>query len=212
MRCLAIHTFSCSPLIQDYAQNMLGWQQLFNSKSTCPHAIIFHWLFLLQRLCCITTSIRVHLSISPPPWTMSQVNWAMHWGSHKSCNEYVDFLCEYSDMIEKGLWVVLPVALTKISLVVCYFLMVLYLNVINSLDELVTTVGMMSMMTLFLLQPWWPCHLVMLLIASFTKFCLLILPWVSSAYQSGHHWWFLSCWIEYRWHPKLGLIFLPQMA
>ena len=35
-------------------------------------------------------------------------------GFHKSCHEYVDFLREeFSDMIEKGQCVVLPVSVTK---------------------------------------------------------------------------------------------------
>ena len=56
----------------------------------------------------------VPVKFSTPPWTKSQINQALHRGAHKSCHEYVDFLHkEFSDMIEKGQWVVLPVSVAK---------------------------------------------------------------------------------------------------
>jgi hypothetical protein len=44
-----------------------------------------------------------------PPWTSHQVQRALSRGPHKSAHEYIDYLGEeFVDMINKGLWVILP--------------------------------------------------------------------------------------------------------
>lgn len=54
------------------------------------------------------------VKFSTPPWTKSQINRALHRGPHKSCHEYINFLREeFSDMIEKGQWVILPASVAK---------------------------------------------------------------------------------------------------
>jgi hypothetical protein len=148
------------------------------------------------------------VKFSTPPWTKSPINQALRRGPHKSCHENVDFLhIEFSDMIERGSGLFSLLGSPKISLAFDYLLLVLYLNVINSPDGLVTTVSMMSMMTLFLLQPWRPCSLAMLLTASFMTFCLLTPPlgWFSLSKDISNGFYCVELNIDDI--PKLGLIF-----
>ncbi|KAL3822497.1 hypothetical protein ACHAXA_002515 [Cyclostephanos tholiformis] len=49
------------------------------------------------------------VKFSTPPWTRHQLQRALSRGPHKSAHEYQDYLAEeFSDMINKGQWVVLP--------------------------------------------------------------------------------------------------------
>ena len=54
------------------------------------------------------------VKFSTPPWSSSAITRALHRGPHKSCHEYVDFLREeFTDMIAKGQWVVLPASVAQ---------------------------------------------------------------------------------------------------
>ena len=54
------------------------------------------------------------VKFSTPPWSSTDITRALRRGPHKSCHEYVEFLREeFTDMIEKGQWVVLPASVAK---------------------------------------------------------------------------------------------------
>ena len=52
--------------------------------------------------------------MSTPPWELKQLEQRLKRGSHKSCNDNLDFLWEEMlDFVKKGFWMVLPYRLLK---------------------------------------------------------------------------------------------------
>ena len=49
-----------------------------------------------------------------PPWSESDLEYRLSRGSHKSCDEHLDFLRgEMLEFVQKGFWTVLPYRLLK---------------------------------------------------------------------------------------------------
>ena len=56
----------------------------------------------------------VPIVLHSAPWSKNKLKQTLLRGPHKSCNDHVDFLYdEFTDMIRKGQWVVLPYSLIK---------------------------------------------------------------------------------------------------
>lgn len=93
----------------------LGWHQFVKQRR--PHSDFSNLANVhhpARRLLQHYKSRGAPVKFSTPPWSSSAITRALHRGPHKSCHEYVDFLREeFTDMIAKGQWVVLPASVAQ---------------------------------------------------------------------------------------------------
>lgn len=94
--------------------SQIGWKKFIQSKVGRGDIGSLHYPHPANRLLHQYKAHGVPVRFSTPPWNETQLLRAIARGAHPSCKEHHEFLqTEFSDMIRKSQWVVLPYSVAK---------------------------------------------------------------------------------------------------